>query len=251
MKKCVLLFSMILSCSLIFAQGKFEEVVYLKNGSIIHGMIVEFVPNTSIKIKSGDNLFAYKFDEIEKITREVSTVAKNGYGYKPKGYVGIVEAGLTDFPGSSNTSLAMATVTVINGYQFSPYIFLGGGVGADISSVNVYNVPVFADFRAYFTKTRVAPFFEAAFGYNLQINATPASNYYYYSQPSSINVYHGMMANPSFGVRVAINKKFATSLTLGYKLLGVNQTVTDYYYGGTSSQFVLSHGITVKAGFHF
>ena len=137
------------------------------------------------------------------------------------------------------------------GYQFNPYIFLGGGVGADISSVNVYNVPVFADFRAYFTKTRVAPFFEAAFGYNLQINATPGNNYYYYSQPATVNVYHGMMANPSFGVRVAINKKFATSLTLGYKLLGVNQTVTDYYYGGTSSQFVLSHGITVKAGFHF
>jgi hypothetical protein len=97
----------------------------------------------------------------------------------------------------------------------------------------------------------VAPFFEAAFGYNLQINATPGDNYYYYSQPATVNVYHGMMANPSFGVRVAINKKFATSLTLGYKLLGINQTVTDYYYGGTSSQFVLSHGITVKAGFHF
>jgi len=48
-----------------------DEVVYLKNGSIIRGIIIEQVPNKTIKIKTADeNLFVFKMDEIEKITKE-------------------------------------------------------------------------------------------------------------------------------------------------------------------------------------
>lgn len=50
-----------------------DEVVYLKNGSIIRGIIIEQVPNKTIKIKTADeNLFVFKMDEIEKITKEPS-----------------------------------------------------------------------------------------------------------------------------------------------------------------------------------
>ena len=55
-----------------------EDVVYLKNGSIIHGTIIEQIPNESIKIKTKDgNIFVYKIDEIEKMTRE-EIIEKNG-----------------------------------------------------------------------------------------------------------------------------------------------------------------------------
>lgn len=50
---------------------QYEDVVYLKNGSIIHGTIIEQVPNESIKIKTKDgNIFVYKMEEIEKMTKE-------------------------------------------------------------------------------------------------------------------------------------------------------------------------------------
>ena len=53
-------------------QNNYEEVVYLKNGSVIHGVIIEQIPNTSIKIKTNDgNIFVFKMDEIEKITKEL------------------------------------------------------------------------------------------------------------------------------------------------------------------------------------
>jgi anti-sigma28 factor (negative regulator of flagellin synthesis) len=47
------------------------DVVYLKNGSIIHGEIVKINPgeNVKIKIESG-NLFVYEMDEVKKITKE-------------------------------------------------------------------------------------------------------------------------------------------------------------------------------------
>jgi hypothetical protein len=34
--------------------GKYEEVVYLKNGNIYHGVIIEQIPGVSLKIKSSD-----------------------------------------------------------------------------------------------------------------------------------------------------------------------------------------------------
>lgn len=50
---------------------QYEDVVYLKNGSIIRGVIMEQVVGESIKIKTGDgNLFVFKMDEIEKMTKE-------------------------------------------------------------------------------------------------------------------------------------------------------------------------------------
>jgi hypothetical protein len=48
-----------------------EDVIYLKNGSVIHGIIIEQVPNETIKIKTKDgNVFAFKYEEIQKFTKE-------------------------------------------------------------------------------------------------------------------------------------------------------------------------------------
>lgn len=48
-----------------------EDVIYLKNGSIIRGIIIEQVPNISLKIKTKDgSVFAYKMEEVEKLTKE-------------------------------------------------------------------------------------------------------------------------------------------------------------------------------------
>ena len=53
------------------AQVGYEDVVYLKNGSVIHGVIIEQVPNQTIKIQIKDkSVFVYSMDEIEKITKE-------------------------------------------------------------------------------------------------------------------------------------------------------------------------------------
>lgn len=62
---------MFLVCWHSYGQSNFTDVVYLKNGSIIRGVIVEQVPNQSLKIKTFDkNVFVYKYDEIEKISKE-------------------------------------------------------------------------------------------------------------------------------------------------------------------------------------
>lgn len=47
------------------------DVLYLKNGSIIRGVIYEMIPNTSVRIRTKDgNTFQFNFPEIEKMTKE-------------------------------------------------------------------------------------------------------------------------------------------------------------------------------------
>lgn len=49
------------------------DVVYLKNGSIIKGLILEQIINVQVKLQTKDgNIFVYKYEEIEKITKELS-----------------------------------------------------------------------------------------------------------------------------------------------------------------------------------
>lgn len=53
-----------------FAQ-QMEDVVYLKSGGVIRGMIIEQIPGESLKIKTRDgNVFVYAMDEIAKMSKE-------------------------------------------------------------------------------------------------------------------------------------------------------------------------------------
>lgn len=53
------------------AQQAGVDVIYLKNGSILRGVIVEMVPNQQIKLQTKDgSLFVYRMDEVEKMVKE-------------------------------------------------------------------------------------------------------------------------------------------------------------------------------------
>lgn len=56
-----------------FIPTQIIDVVYLKNGSIIKGLIIEQIMGVQIKLQTKDgNLFVFKSEEIEKLTREPS-----------------------------------------------------------------------------------------------------------------------------------------------------------------------------------
>lgn len=58
-------------------QEELQDVVYLKNGSIIRGVIIEQVPGQSIKIRTADgSLFVYQMSEVEKITKEAPVTSE-------------------------------------------------------------------------------------------------------------------------------------------------------------------------------
>ena len=77
MKKLFLFLVLVLTSVIMFAQSSYKEVVYLKNGSMIKGVILEQVPNESVKIQTSDgNIFVYPMSEVQKITKEQSEPEK-------------------------------------------------------------------------------------------------------------------------------------------------------------------------------
>ena len=77
MKKSIALFLFIAVSFVAVSQSKEEkkveyiEVLYLKNGSIIRGMIIEQIPNVQVKIQTSDgSVFVYTMDQVLKITKE-------------------------------------------------------------------------------------------------------------------------------------------------------------------------------------
>ncbi len=66
---CLLIFS-----TVVYSQMGYKDVVYLKNGGKVIGIIVEQIPNFSIKIEtSNGSVMVFKMDEIEKIVKEKTT----------------------------------------------------------------------------------------------------------------------------------------------------------------------------------
>ncbi len=70
MKKFLFLFAALALSVGTFAQNM-QETVYLKNGSIIRGIIIEQVPAQSLKIRTKDgNIFVFAMSDVEKISKE-------------------------------------------------------------------------------------------------------------------------------------------------------------------------------------
>lgn len=136
-KECVLA---VLFCAAVGAQAQnLQEAVYLKNGSIVRGVIIERVPDVSIKIRTADGaVLSYKMEEVEKITKETpqGRPGRSKFGARldggglTAGYRRFIDAGYTLGTGSDGESrLELATS---HGYQLNPYLYVGLGRGCTI-----------------------------------------------------------------------------------------------------------------------
>lgn len=98
MRKLILFIVVLLFSSLAYSQAN-QDVVYLKNGTIIKGTITEQVPNEQLKIRTIEGLFyTCKFTEIEKITQEANEVNLEEYGGKLSYGIALGGGGLFGVP---------------------------------------------------------------------------------------------------------------------------------------------------------
>ena len=70
MKKVLLILALMLGASTAtFAQST-KDVLYLKNGSVIYGQLIEMVPDKQVKIKTADgSVFVYNTSERARLLR--------------------------------------------------------------------------------------------------------------------------------------------------------------------------------------
>ena len=78
MKKIFSFLCLFFICCSLSAQ-QIQETIYLRNGSVIKGNIVEQIPNGSVKIQIADgSLLVYQMSEVERITKENNLLRKKG-----------------------------------------------------------------------------------------------------------------------------------------------------------------------------
>lgn len=225
-----------------FSQTNLQEVVYLKNGSRIKGVIIEQIPNVSLKIQTADgSLFVCEMDDVEKITKEATTRPirqsssrnRSESGYKTRGYKGFVDLGYT--AGVGDYAIGRFELTTSHGFQFNPYLFLGGGTGFQIyHEADVVTMPIFVDFRANFTKGSIVPFAGVKAGYSAQLTDDGGVGFY---------------CAPSVGVKFMVNRRMALNLTAGYTVQMIDIGYSDNYYNYSGS--VNMGGVSFKVGLEF
>lgn len=228
--------------------GNYEEVVYLKNGSIIHGIIIEQIPGKSLKIQTSErNVFVYQMDEVEKITKEIPVGGAHSDGRKQKGFELYLDEGLALWIASDAYPTNMLTVTP--GYKFNHAAFLGVSTGI-IARKGFVSVPVTIDARFTFTKTKVAPLLQLNAGYmspNL-LTLNDENDYYF----SNVKRYGGFLLGLKPGLGINLKKNVDLNFYAGYQVGSqIVKTTSDYYYGDNTTSLGLMHFFVFTAGVKF
>jgi hypothetical protein len=193
------------------AQKKgWQDVVYLKNGSIIRGELVAEPAAGTVKIETvGRNLFVFRDAEVEKVTRElVRAVFKYPYS---TGYVNMTEVGLSvgNSYGLNEGRKEDITLQTFNGYQFASYLALGLTAGVDAYS-RITLLPLGLGLRGDLTKTKVRPYYGLDAGYAVDWLNNPR-------QPGNRRGGGGFFWSPGLGLKFSTRKNHAFLINLAYR----------------------------------
>jgi len=238
-KPIILILTFLISIMAYCQEIQYEDVVYLKNGSIIRGMIVEQIPNKTLKIKTADrNLFVFEYDQIEKITKEEvpqeivtkqDTEIKEKYVGKQNGFESTIDLLMGIQLEWAEPVLGMHAIV---GYRFIPQFYLGGGLGVEIYT-DGNMLPIFLNVRTDFVDARVTPFFAANIGYAFGwVNGYDGSDW------------GGVFLEPGIGVRFNISEQFGLNLSSSLKFQ--RGYYHDYYYEPLYPQGEVYHDYRVQ-----
>ncbi|MCP4442478.1 MAG: hypothetical protein GY810_26530 [Aureispira sp.] len=209
-----------------------EDVIYLKNGSIIRGQILEYQPEGNIKVEiQGGSILVYKTSEVIKVVKEPMKNPPSHQYYirekkppilKTKGMYhylgGGILFGVSDWGGPSiGLSLFYA-----GGYQINNYIAVGGGIEF-ITLFNQYNfVPIFADIRGYLLKKPTSIYYSLGIGYNLALKSQS------WQWNITTKAEGGIYARPAIGIRAGSRKRTNFMIDFGFNIMSANYHYEDW-----------------------
>ena len=223
-----------------------EDVLYLKNGSVIRGEITERMIGESIKVQVlGGSVFVFDESEVETILKSpkvysppsAAPISRREYkrGFKQntpvtrrqRGIYNMFSFGFQPGPDTWNSVVPWVTLQWRTGYSFNQYINIGGGIGID-SYMPGGMIPVYADFHGELGKT-VRPmmfhyFAQAGYGINAWTN-----NWRFGALEG------GPMGHLGAGWKLNTRRRVEWLFTLGYKFQSMRFFEIDW--GGWGNPF--------------
>ena len=241
MQKILLLLSLFFSLlAPVVAQNSLgPDVIYLKNGSVVYGYIIELIPEQKLKLKqnlSDADVEVYLMEHVDRIVRSVQTdYPRAKYQKTHIGYKGFVDAGVTI--GTGLNEMTRIEFNTSHGYQISPAFFLGAGTGVHVYiDQSTAVIPIFLEMRGTVpTQSRFAPFLTVRGGYSFM---------------ASDGLYEmGWYLAPAAGLKVKVNDRTAWNISLGYTAQWFHFDYDGYYIN--INEYVNLGGVSLKLGFEF
>lgn len=225
----------------------YEEVVYLMNGSVIRGDVIE-QNKEKIKIKiAGGSILVYEMSEVERITKEEKKIKdKKGakdFRFKETGYYNAVSFGLLPGQDEFGNFPFGGSLHYVLGYQYQPIIGAGIGIGADTYLYSeIRNViPLYLEARGYLTENQpFSPYYSVQAGYGFAlVNNTQ----------SMIDAKGGIMLHPKVGFRFPSRSNASFTTEIGYLFQKASFTFDDWQ--GRYRDSVSFRRISVRLGILF
>jgi hypothetical protein len=180
-------------------------VVYLKNGSIIRGEIMEIKEDTHIRIRYADSReLLIDFSEIERVSSDQNRSRQN---YNSSGYMN--RSGLELLSGSGNSTFRFAT---IHGKHFNSHLSAGLGIGITPYNDPMNLIPFFANFNYRLLKSNTSPFIFLKAGYNFSVYSEEDENI-----PLDEHT-GGLLLNPGAGIEFNVSPGFGWYVQAGYNI---------------------------------
>ena len=243
----LIVFLLLLSSVALLAQSGTEDIVYLKNGSIIRGKIIEQKDSDFLRIQiEGGTIFQFSWQEIDKIETGVAKINsekdKKEIKYRTKGYFNDTELALLMGERFSQWSPGISTAfsfSTVNGYRFNRFLKTGGGIGLDIYNFEgLMLMPVFLRVSGDLLKLPVSPFYVLDAGYSFLLSE------------SEENSKGGIMLNPAFGIKINSASGNAFIIKGGYRFQKAQEEVIMWNDNRLLNQYEFSR-VVIGIGFHF
>lgn len=149
-----------------------------------------------------------------------NTISRRQFGSKTADYITRGLRFNADVCAGGNLDGGDVNVTAGAGYQFSPYVYLGGVIGSGYTDDGP-KVIVAADGRVYFSKKRVTPMLSAQLGYMFHADNEYVKYGYNKWKNERVNE-HLVYASGGIGARIYLTKK------LGFTARFMVSTTEDY-----------------------
>ncbi len=198
--------SMLMLPLLVGAQQQEQDALYLNDGSVLRGKVLESTPGQGVKIEMvGDNILVIPESEIRKlIMRETESAlpAKTGQPSKIE-----VHPQVHLFGGSDQSW----GFTVKTDYAFPFRLSVGAGTGVEWFGSAM--LPLFADVSYKVLPGKWSPWLYAQAGYSIPLEENQGTYYYYEDQ----NNLGGILAGAGAGIRKDFSKHAAITFSVGYR----------------------------------
>jgi len=221
-----------------------KDALYLKNGSIIYGKLVEITEN-QYKIQSGDgSLFIYPLDEVDRFVKESPLFT----GRKEDGFGIALEAGLL-IGAQISRYPAPFSFNVLGNYTINTRNIISLGSGVEFLGVPF--TPLFLEYKYLLKDNRTCPFLFARGGglFHLGTEETDPFNNNEYDKK---NFKGGFSFTAGTGISWAredvepyLSFAYRHAATSYVQKTYVNGTYHDYTYQDTYNR------LEIKFGFRF